>query len=167
MPDANTEDSGERLWGQIQNPLDRETEMYCTKNFKTKKELKEAVARGDRVTLFAPGLGEPKRVCMRATRSTAAQVVCQGCDATWGCRQGCLDSRFGDSESGPMVETRCFMFKEISAICLIFVLGLSLGLYLFHGTYKRCAKCNHQLSCENGYYWCFGCGDANPVSSGN
>lgn len=35
--------------------------MYCTKNFKTKKELKEAVARGDRVTLFAPGLGEPKR----------------------------------------------------------------------------------------------------------
>jgi len=34
--------------------------MYTETNFKTKKALKEAVARGDRVTIFAPGLGEPK-----------------------------------------------------------------------------------------------------------
>lgn len=33
--------------------------MYTTKNYKTKKELKEAVAKGDKVTLFAPGLGSP------------------------------------------------------------------------------------------------------------
>lgn len=35
--------------------------MYTTKNFKTKKELREAVARGEKVTIFAPGLGTPKR----------------------------------------------------------------------------------------------------------
>ena len=29
--------------------------MYCSKNFKTKKELKEAVARGERLTIFQPG----------------------------------------------------------------------------------------------------------------
>lgn len=34
--------------------------MYTVKNFKTKKELKEAVANGDQVELFAPGLGQPK-----------------------------------------------------------------------------------------------------------
>lgn len=34
--------------------------MYTTTNFKTKKALKEAVAAGQRVTLFAPGLGTPK-----------------------------------------------------------------------------------------------------------
>ena len=34
--------------------------MYTVRNFKTKKELKEAVARGDKVGLFAPGLGTPK-----------------------------------------------------------------------------------------------------------
>lgn len=34
--------------------------MYTTTNFKTKKALKEAVASGVQVTLFAPGLGEPK-----------------------------------------------------------------------------------------------------------
>lgn len=34
--------------------------MYVDPNFKTKKALKEAVARGDRVTVFAPGLGQPK-----------------------------------------------------------------------------------------------------------
>lgn len=32
--------------------------MYTTENFKTKKALKEAVARGDKVTYFQPGLGE-------------------------------------------------------------------------------------------------------------
>ncbi len=32
--------------------------MYVLPNFKTKKQLKEAVARGDRVTYFNPGLGE-------------------------------------------------------------------------------------------------------------
>jgi hypothetical protein len=34
--------------------------MYTTKNFKSKKELKDAVARGEEVRLFAPGLGTPK-----------------------------------------------------------------------------------------------------------
>ena len=34
--------------------------MYVSPNFKTKKLLKEAVARGDKVTVFAPGLGTPK-----------------------------------------------------------------------------------------------------------
>lgn len=29
--------------------------MYTARNFKTKKEMKEAVARGDRVTIFSPG----------------------------------------------------------------------------------------------------------------
>jgi len=31
--------------------------MYVRPNFKTKKSLKEAVARGDKVEVFAPGLG--------------------------------------------------------------------------------------------------------------
>lgn len=31
--------------------------MYVNPNFKTKKELKEAVARGDKVLVFAPGMG--------------------------------------------------------------------------------------------------------------
>ena len=34
--------------------------MYTSVNFKSKKELKEAVARGDKITLFAPGHGQPK-----------------------------------------------------------------------------------------------------------
>ena len=29
--------------------------MYCTHNFKTKKALKEAVAKGDQVSIFSPG----------------------------------------------------------------------------------------------------------------
>lgn len=33
--------------------------MYTTENFKSKKALKEAVANGAQVRLFAPGLGEP------------------------------------------------------------------------------------------------------------
>jgi hypothetical protein len=34
--------------------------MYTTTNFKSKKELKEAVAKGEKLTIFAPGLGTPK-----------------------------------------------------------------------------------------------------------
>lgn len=34
--------------------------MYTVKNFKTKKELKEAVLNGEEVRLYSPGLGEPK-----------------------------------------------------------------------------------------------------------
>ena len=34
--------------------------MYTERNFKSKKEFREAVARGDKVGLFAPGLGAPK-----------------------------------------------------------------------------------------------------------
>lgn len=34
--------------------------MYTGINFKTKKALKEAVAAGKQITLFAPGLGSPK-----------------------------------------------------------------------------------------------------------
>jgi hypothetical protein len=33
--------------------------MYTHHNYRTKKQLKEAVASGDRVTLFAPGFGQP------------------------------------------------------------------------------------------------------------
>lgn len=33
--------------------------MYADKNFKTKKEFKEAVARGEQIRLYAPGLGTP------------------------------------------------------------------------------------------------------------
>ncbi len=35
--------------------------MYTVKNFRTKKALKEAVASGEKIEIFAPGLGEPKR----------------------------------------------------------------------------------------------------------
>jgi len=34
--------------------------MYTSINFKNKKAFKEAVARGDKITLYAPGLGTPK-----------------------------------------------------------------------------------------------------------
>lgn len=34
--------------------------MYSTINFKTKKALKEAVAAGKQLTIYAPGLGTPK-----------------------------------------------------------------------------------------------------------
>ena len=33
--------------------------MYVSPNYKTKKALKEAVASGKTVTVFAPGLGTP------------------------------------------------------------------------------------------------------------
>lgn len=33
--------------------------MYCSNNFKTKKALKEAVKNGEKLTVFAPGLGTP------------------------------------------------------------------------------------------------------------
>lgn len=35
--------------------------MYTIQNFKTKKALKDAVAAGTKVRLFAPGLGAPKQ----------------------------------------------------------------------------------------------------------
>lgn len=35
--------------------------MYTNINFKTKKQFKAAVAAGRCVTLYAPGIGEPKR----------------------------------------------------------------------------------------------------------
>jgi hypothetical protein len=35
--------------------------MYTRENFPTKAALKRAVAAGQRVTVFAPGLGTPKR----------------------------------------------------------------------------------------------------------
>jgi hypothetical protein len=34
--------------------------MYTETNFKTKKALKEAVQKGDKVRLYAPGLGQPQ-----------------------------------------------------------------------------------------------------------
>lgn len=34
--------------------------MYTVHNFKTKKALKEAVANGEKVRIYAPGLGTPK-----------------------------------------------------------------------------------------------------------
>lgn len=33
--------------------------MYVSKNFKTKKEFKEAVKNGEQLTLWTPGLGTP------------------------------------------------------------------------------------------------------------
>lgn len=35
--------------------------MYASKNFQTKKAFKEAVKAGERITLFAPGLGTPAK----------------------------------------------------------------------------------------------------------
>jgi hypothetical protein len=35
--------------------------MYSQINFKTKKAFKEAVLAGKKISLFAPGLGEPKQ----------------------------------------------------------------------------------------------------------
>ena len=34
--------------------------MYCEINYKTKKALKEAVAEGRKISIFAPGLGVPE-----------------------------------------------------------------------------------------------------------
>lgn len=34
--------------------------MYTTRNFKTKSQLKAAVAAGEKVSIFAPGIGQPK-----------------------------------------------------------------------------------------------------------
>lgn len=34
--------------------------MYTVKNFKSKKALREAVENGEKVRLYAPGMGEPK-----------------------------------------------------------------------------------------------------------
>lgn len=35
--------------------------MYSSKNFKTKKEFKTAVLAGEKIELYAPGLGSPVR----------------------------------------------------------------------------------------------------------
>jgi hypothetical protein len=35
--------------------------MYTSKNFKTKKQLKEAVASGAQITVYSPGVGNPVR----------------------------------------------------------------------------------------------------------
>lgn len=34
--------------------------MYTERNFKSKKELKDAVAKGDKVRIYSPGVGTPK-----------------------------------------------------------------------------------------------------------
>jgi len=33
--------------------------FYTSKNFASKKSLKESVAKGDKITIYAPGLGTP------------------------------------------------------------------------------------------------------------
>jgi hypothetical protein len=38
----------------------RRVNMYASKNFKTKKAFREAVEKGEKITLYAPGLGTPK-----------------------------------------------------------------------------------------------------------
>ena len=46
--------------------------MYVTPNYKTKKALKEAVARGDSVRIFQPGIGSTPRngkVCIEGPHS--------------------------------------------------------------------------------------------------
>lgn len=45
--------ASDRIFGKFK-PSKGQT-MYTTINFKTKKSLKEAVARGDKVTVFSPG----------------------------------------------------------------------------------------------------------------
>lgn len=35
--------------------------MYASKNFKTKKDFKQAVKEGEQITLYSPGLGTPKQ----------------------------------------------------------------------------------------------------------
>ena len=35
--------------------------MYVYPNFKTKRELKEALQRGERVTVYSPGIPVPRR----------------------------------------------------------------------------------------------------------
>lgn len=61
--------------------------MYTDRNFKTKKALKEAVAAGERVTIYAPGLGEAP--CNGRTTvegpplSRAPSMVCGGSDERW------------------------------------------------------------------------------------
>jgi len=35
--------------------------MYVERNFKTKKAFKEAVENGEKLTIYAPGLGEPRQ----------------------------------------------------------------------------------------------------------
>lgn len=34
--------------------------MYVSPNFRTKKALKDAVKNGERVTVYAPGIGQPR-----------------------------------------------------------------------------------------------------------
>lgn len=34
--------------------------MYTVRNFKSKKQLREAVANGERVEIYAPGMGTPR-----------------------------------------------------------------------------------------------------------
>jgi len=33
--------------------------MYTLRNFKTKKDLKEAITKGEKIEIYAPGLGTP------------------------------------------------------------------------------------------------------------
>jgi len=46
---------------RIPNQPVRGKTMYCEKNFKTKKALKLAVESGEKIGVFAPMLGTPKR----------------------------------------------------------------------------------------------------------
>lgn len=45
---------------RLKPPYSRELQMYVSPNFPTKKALKDAIANGERVTVFAPGIGTPK-----------------------------------------------------------------------------------------------------------
>jgi hypothetical protein len=40
-------------------PTVKGMKMYTSKNFKSKKALKEALKNGEEITVYAPGLGEP------------------------------------------------------------------------------------------------------------
>ena len=44
-----------------QRSIQKVSTMYTNFNFKTKKELKKAVAMGLPVGLYSPGIGQPKR----------------------------------------------------------------------------------------------------------
>ena len=51
--------------------------MYTDRNFKTKKALKEALVKGEKLTYFQPGLGETRMngiVCLEGPHYPAAHT---------------------------------------------------------------------------------------------
>lgn len=68
--------------------------MYTNVNYKTKKALKDAVAKGETVTVFAPGYGQPPEngTCAveGAALSRSAYLVCGSYDCERQSYQGSI-----------------------------------------------------------------------------